>query len=97
MIFEIGLISVVAAHEQADAIVNAGKNQLRLAGAQAFGAAAAKRVAQQDGVVAAVVCRVDALLEVRAHADAKIVQAHGHVLHLDRVGRTGDNVARSLA
>ncbi len=76
----------MAAHEQADAIVHAGKNQWRFSCAQPFSAAAAERVAEKDRVEAGIVGCVDTFLQVWAHAYAKIVQAHWHDLDFDRMG-----------
>jgi hypothetical protein len=81
-----------AAHEHPDAVVSAGKNELRAAGAKALGAAAAERVAEKDGVVACAVGQVDAFLQVGAHLDAKRMQAHGNGFEVDGVRRAGDDV-----
>ena len=83
---------MAAAHEHADAVVGAGKNELRAAGAEALGAAAAQCVAEKDGVVAGAVGRVDSVLEVGAHLDAKRVQAHGNGFEVDGVRGAGDDV-----
>ena len=56
-----------------------------------FCAATAKRVAEQNGVVAGAVGCVDALLQMRAHVDAKIVEAHGHILYVDGMRGVGDD------
>jgi len=92
MIFEISHVGLVAAHQQTDAVVDAGENKLRLSRAQAFSAPAAERVSQQDGVEAVAIRSVDAFLQVWAHLDAKIVQPHGNILHFDGVGTAGDCV-----
>ena len=92
MVLKVGGVAMAAAHEHADAVVSAGKNELRAAGAEAFGASAAERVAEKDGVVAGAVRSVDALLKVRAHLDAERVQAHGNGFEVDRVRGAGDDV-----
>ena len=92
MVLEVGGVAMTAAHQHADAVVGAGKHELRAAGAQALGASAAQCVAEQDGVVAHRIGRVDALLQVVAHLHAERMQAHRNRLHVDHVRGARDNV-----
>jgi hypothetical protein len=79
-------------HEDADAVMGAREHKLRAAGAKALGATAAESVTKKDRVVAERVGGIDALLQVRAHVDAKRVQTHGDDLEVDGVPRAGEDV-----
>jgi lipase chaperone LimK len=83
---------MMAAHQQADTVMCTGKDNLRLSRTQTFGSSAAERVSEKDRIVSGLVCRVDPFLQTRAHRRAQIMQAHGQHLHLDRVGRPGEDV-----
>src|SRR5208282_1296341 len=81
-----------ATHQHADAVVGTGNYELRAAGAEALGTAAAERIAEKDGVVASAVGCGDSVLKMRTHLDAKRMQAHGDGFKVDRVRGAGDDV-----
>lgn len=90
VLVEVALVLLAAAHEEGNAAVGAGQHEHGVAGFEAVQAVAAQAVAEQDGVVLAGGHGVDALLQILGHGlAAEVMEALGHKLDVDLVGRAG--------